>query len=46
MGRFWRDENGATAMEYVMLSVFLGLVTYWGIRDAGTALYNKLLTIW
>ncbi len=33
-------------MEYAMLACFLGLVIYAGVSSAGTALYNKLLTIW
>jgi Flp pilus assembly pilin Flp len=44
--RFWLDQDGATAIEYVLLGCFLGLVIYAGVSSAGSALYQKILTIW
>ncbi|QGM98719.1 Flp family type IVb pilin [Methylocystis parvus] len=38
MQKFWADESGATAIEYSLLAVFLGLAVIAGARAVGTTL--------
>ena len=46
MRRFLNDDGGSTAIEYVLLACFLGLVVYGSVVTVGTKLYDTLLSIW
>lgn len=38
---FWRDTNGATAIEYAMIAGFLSILIVVGVRVIGTNLSTK-----
>ena len=43
--RFWRDESGATAVEYALLVSLAGLMLFVSIRELGSALATAFLDI-
>ena len=45
--KFWRDEEGATAIEYGLIAGLIAvgiLVSLEGVRDALVALFNSIAT--
>ena len=40
--RFARDESGATAIEYALITTFIGIALIVGMTDLGTALNQSL----
>lgn len=42
---FYRDESGATAIEYALLAIMVGIVAIGGLTSFSTAVSNKFLLI-
>ena len=40
--KFWRDEEGATAIEYGLIAALIAVVAMVGFSDIGIALKAKL----
>ena len=40
--RFWRDQSGATAIEYALIGGFISIVIVVGATQSGTNLNAKL----
>ena len=43
--RFWRDESGATSIEYSLIAALIGVVIITATRKLGTSLSTKFNTI-
>jgi pilus assembly protein Flp/PilA len=40
--RFWRDETGATAIEYALIAVFIALAIVAGFTAVGPKITDKV----
>lgn len=45
MGAFWRNQSGATAIEYAMIGALVSIVCVAALRIVGTNLSTKFTTI-
>ncbi len=45
LGRFARDESGATAIEYGLIAALIAVVIITAVAGLGTALSNKFSAI-
>ena len=45
IGRFFRDENGATAIEYGLIASLIAVVIIGGLSTVGTKLKSKFSEI-
>jgi Flp pilus assembly pilin Flp len=42
IGRFWRDEDGATMVEFMFLCCLIGIVMIISMKYTGSTVANKL----
>ena len=42
--RFWRDQSGATAIEYSLIAALIAVVIITGVTNVGTRMSNKFTT--
>ena len=45
ISRFWRDESGATAIEYCLIAAGLSIVIVTAVKGIGTTLSTNFATI-
>ena len=45
INRFWRNDSGATSIEYSLIAALVGLVIIAGVTKLGTNLSNKFSVI-
>jgi pilus assembly protein Flp/PilA len=45
MKRFWTDQNGATAIEYALIAVFMGVMLIAAMPILSNAIRTKFGTI-
>lgn len=43
--KFWRDERGATAIEYALIAAGIGIVIITGVNALGIKINAKFATI-
>lgn len=43
--RFLEDEGGATAVEYALIAMVVGIIAIGGLQAFGTAVTNKFATV-
>ena len=43
--RFWRDQSGATAIEYSLIAALIAVVIITGVTNVGTRMSNKFTTV-
>ncbi len=45
VARFWRNEAGATSIEYSLIAALIGVVIITSVKKLGTGLSTKFSTI-
>lgn len=43
--RFWKDESGATAIEYALVAALIAVATVVAVREAGVGINDTLTTL-
>lgn len=45
LSRFWKDESGATAIEYGLIAALIAVVIITGVTAVGTGLSTTFTTV-